>query len=159
MICGTFYSYWMNINSICLITFVLYFVFKWNAGGFKSLSLWLLSFYFQKLGARFQWMKPTCHLEFCIFLFSKVATSGESYIPDFFRLEQLQQEFNFVSDEELSRSKRFRLLHLRSQEVPEFRNYKQIPVYDREIMEKVFQVRNYHKGVNKIIKYLLYYLL
>nr|XP_020027226.1 coiled-coil and C2 domain-containing protein 2A [Castor canadensis] len=68
-----------------------------------------------------------------------VASSGESYVPDFFRLEQLQQEFNFVSDEELSRSKRFRLLCLRNQEVPEFRNYKQIPVYDREIMEKVFQ--------------------
>ncbi|XP_015450398.2 coiled-coil and C2 domain-containing protein 2A isoform X2 [Pteropus alecto] len=68
-----------------------------------------------------------------------VATSGESYVPDFFRLEQLQQEFNFVSDEELNRSKRFRLLHLRSQEVPEFRNYKQVPAYDREIMEKVFQ--------------------
>ncbi|KAM6220251.1 coiled-coil and C2 domain-containing protein 2A isoform 1-T1 [Rhynchocyon petersi] len=68
-----------------------------------------------------------------------VATSGESYVPDFFRLEQLQQEFNFVSDEELNRSKRFRLLYLRSQEVPEFRNYKQVPVYDREIKEKVFQ--------------------
>ncbi|XP_021115919.1 coiled-coil and C2 domain-containing protein 2A isoform X1 [Heterocephalus glaber] len=68
-----------------------------------------------------------------------VATSGESYVPDFFRLEQLQQEFNFVSDEELNRSKRFRLLRLRSQEVPEFRNYKQIPAYDREIMERVFQ--------------------
>ncbi|KAM4854722.1 coiled-coil and C2 domain-containing protein 2A isoform 1-T2 [Thomomys bottae] len=68
-----------------------------------------------------------------------VATSGESYVPDFFRLEQLQQEFNFASDEELNRSKRFRLLHLRNQEVPEFRNYKQIPAYDREIMEKVFQ--------------------
>ncbi|XP_039694091.1 coiled-coil and C2 domain-containing protein 2A isoform X7 [Pteropus medius] len=68
-----------------------------------------------------------------------VATSGESYVPDFFRLEQLQQEFNFVSDEELNRSKRFRLLRLRSQEVPEFRNYKQVPAYDREIMEKVFQ--------------------
>ncbi|KAM9677470.1 coiled-coil and C2 domain-containing protein 2A isoform 2-T2 [Trichechus inunguis] len=68
-----------------------------------------------------------------------VAISGESYVPDFFRLEQLQQEFNFVPDEELNKSKRFRLLHLRSQEVPEFRNYKQIPVYDREIMEKVFQ--------------------
>ncbi|KAM7157013.1 coiled-coil and C2 domain-containing protein 2A isoform 2-T2 [Molossus nigricans] len=68
-----------------------------------------------------------------------VATSGEPYVPDFFRLEQLQQEFNFVSDEELNRAKRFRLLSLRSQEVPEFRNYKPIPAYDREIMEKVFQ--------------------
>ncbi|XP_063086213.1 coiled-coil and C2 domain-containing protein 2A isoform X5 [Cavia porcellus] len=68
-----------------------------------------------------------------------IATSGESYVPDFFRLEQLQQEFNFVTSEELNRSKRFRLLCLRSQEVPEFRNYKQIPAYDREILEKVFQ--------------------
>ncbi|XP_054996606.1 coiled-coil and C2 domain-containing protein 2A isoform X2 [Sorex araneus] len=68
-----------------------------------------------------------------------VANSGESYVPDFFRLEQLQQEFNFVSDEELNRSKRFRLLCLRNQEVPEFRNYKPVPLYDREIMEKVFQ--------------------
>ncbi|XP_054564055.1 coiled-coil and C2 domain-containing protein 2A [Eptesicus fuscus] len=68
-----------------------------------------------------------------------VATSGKSYVPDFFRLEQLQREFNFVSDEELNRARRFRLLCLRSQEVPEFRNYKPIPAYDREIMEKVFQ--------------------
>ncbi|XP_055963271.1 coiled-coil and C2 domain-containing protein 2A [Sorex fumeus] len=68
-----------------------------------------------------------------------VANSGESYVPDFFRLEQLQQEFNFVSDEELNRSKRFRLLCLRNEEVPEFRNYKPVPMYDREIMEKVFQ--------------------
>ncbi|XP_075400630.1 coiled-coil and C2 domain-containing protein 2A isoform X2 [Tenrec ecaudatus] len=68
-----------------------------------------------------------------------VATSGESYVPGFFRLEQLQQEFNFVSDVELNRSKRFRLLQLRSQEVPEFRNYQQIPAYDREIKERVFQ--------------------
>uniref|UniRef100_A0A6I8PBN6 Coiled-coil and C2 domain containing 2A n=1 Tax=Ornithorhynchus anatinus TaxID=9258 RepID=A0A6I8PBN6_ORNAN len=68
-----------------------------------------------------------------------VATSGDAYVPDFFRLEQLQQEFNFVSDEELNRSKRFRLLQLRSQEVPEFRNYKQVPIYDREVTEKVFQ--------------------
>ncbi|XP_045429978.1 coiled-coil and C2 domain-containing protein 2A isoform X6 [Pipistrellus kuhlii] len=68
-----------------------------------------------------------------------VATSGKSYVPEFFRLEQLQREFDFVSDEELNRAKRFRLLCLRSQEVPEFRNYKPIPAYDREIMDKVFQ--------------------
>lgn len=70
----------------------------------------------------------------------KVANSGEPYVPGFFRLEQLQQEFNFVSDEELNRSKRFRLLCLRNREVPEFRNYKQVPLHDREILEKVFEV-------------------
>ncbi|KFP34739.1 Coiled-coil and C2 domain-containing protein 2A, partial [Chlamydotis macqueenii] len=68
-----------------------------------------------------------------------VATSGEAHVPDFFRLEQLQQEFNFVSDEEFNRSKRFRLLQLRSGEVAEFRNYKQVPLQEREISEKIFQ--------------------
>ncbi|XP_007496776.2 coiled-coil and C2 domain-containing protein 2A isoform X1 [Monodelphis domestica] len=74
-----------------------------------------------------------------------VANSGDTYVPDFFRVEQLQQEFNFVSDEALNRSKRFRLLHFRTQEVPEFRNFKQVPIYDREIMEKVFQ--DYEKRI------------
>ncbi|KAH0616299.1 hypothetical protein JD844_027316 [Phrynosoma platyrhinos] len=68
-----------------------------------------------------------------------VATSGDASVPDFFRLEQLQQEFNFVSDEEFSRSKRFRLLELRNSEVAEFRNYKCVPLLEREINEKIFQ--------------------
>ncbi|NXY88611.1 C2D2A protein, partial [Alcedo cyanopectus] len=68
-----------------------------------------------------------------------VSTSGEAHVPDFFRLEQLQQEFNFVSDEEFNRSKRFRLLQLRNAEVAEFRNYKQVPLHEREISEKIFQ--------------------
>ncbi|XP_057282602.1 coiled-coil and C2 domain-containing protein 2A isoform X5 [Pezoporus wallicus] len=67
------------------------------------------------------------------------ATGGEARVPEFFRLEQLQQEFNFVSDEEFNRSKRFRLLQLRSEEVAEFRNYKQVPLHEREISEKIFQ--------------------
>ncbi|XP_066487937.1 coiled-coil and C2 domain-containing protein 2A [Tiliqua scincoides] len=68
-----------------------------------------------------------------------VATSGDSSVPDFFRLEQLQQEFNFVPDEEFNRSKRFRLLQLRNSEVAEFRNYKHVPLLEREIGEKIFQ--------------------
>uniref|UniRef100_A0A8C7E8V5 Coiled-coil and C2 domain containing 2A n=1 Tax=Nothoprocta perdicaria TaxID=30464 RepID=A0A8C7E8V5_NOTPE len=64
-------------------------------------------------------------------------------VPDFFRLEQLQQEFNFVTDEELDRSKRFRLLQLRNAEVAEFRNYKEVPLHEREISEKIFQVKCY----------------
>ncbi|XP_049575241.1 coiled-coil and C2 domain-containing protein 2A isoform X4 [Syngnathus scovelli] len=69
----------------------------------------------------------------------KVASSGEVTTSDHFRLEQLQEEFNFASDEELARSRRFRLLALRNQEVPEFRNYKCVPSREREITEKVFQ--------------------
>ncbi|XP_076582587.1 coiled-coil and C2 domain-containing protein 2A isoform X3 [Chaetodon auriga] len=69
----------------------------------------------------------------------KVASSGEVTAPEYFRLEQLQEEFNFVTDEELDRSKRFRLLRLRNQEVAEFRNYKCVPALEREITDKVFQ--------------------
>ncbi|MBN3307485.1 C2D2A protein, partial [Amia calva] len=43
-----------------------------------------------------------------------IASSGEVQVPDFFRLEQLQEEFNFV-------------------------NYKRVPALDREISDKVFQ--------------------
>ncbi|XP_038254400.1 coiled-coil and C2 domain-containing protein 2A isoform X6 [Dermochelys coriacea] len=76
-----------------------------------------------------------------------IATSGDACIPGFFRLEQLQQEFNFVSDEELNRSKRFRLLQLRHREVAEFRNYKQVPLHEREITEKLFE--NYEKRLRE----------
>ncbi|XP_074848612.1 coiled-coil and C2 domain-containing protein 2A isoform X2 [Carettochelys insculpta] len=76
-----------------------------------------------------------------------VATSGDRCVPGFFRLEQLQQEFNFVSDEELNRSKRFRLLQLRQREVAEFRNYKQVPLYEREVTEKLFE--NYEKRLRE----------
>ncbi|XP_073331790.1 coiled-coil and C2 domain-containing protein 2A [Pagrus major] len=69
----------------------------------------------------------------------KLASSGEVTAPEYFRLEQLQEEFNFVTDEELERSKRFRLLRLRNQEVAEFRNYKGVPALEREVTDKVFQ--------------------
>lgn len=71
----------------------------------------------------------------------QVASSGEVTAPDYFRLEQLQEEFNFVPDEELERSKRFRLLRLRNQEVAEFRNYKFVPALEKEVADKVFHVR------------------
>ncbi|XP_030584227.1 coiled-coil and C2 domain-containing protein 2A isoform X2 [Archocentrus centrarchus] len=69
----------------------------------------------------------------------KVASSGEVRAPEYFRLEHLQEDFNFVTDEELERSKRFRLLRLRHQEVAEFRNYKFVPALEREVLDKVFQ--------------------
>ncbi|XP_030642577.1 coiled-coil and C2 domain-containing protein 2A [Chanos chanos] len=68
-----------------------------------------------------------------------VVSGGELAVPDYFRLEQLQEEFNFVSHEELERSRRFRLLRLRSQEVAEFRHFKSVPSMEREISDKVFQ--------------------
>ncbi|KAG7277508.1 hypothetical protein CRUP_030670 [Coryphaenoides rupestris] len=69
----------------------------------------------------------------------KVASSGEVTAPEYFRLEQLQEEFNFATDEELEASRRFRLLRLRSQEVAEFRNYRCVPALEREVTDKTFQ--------------------
>ncbi|XP_076014347.1 coiled-coil and C2 domain-containing protein 2A isoform X2 [Genypterus blacodes] len=69
----------------------------------------------------------------------KVASSGEVTAPEYFRLEQLQEEFNFITEEEMERSRRFRLLRLRNQEVAEFRNYKCVPALEREVTDKVFQ--------------------
>ncbi|KAM4708010.1 coiled-coil and C2 domain-containing protein 2A [Discoglossus pictus] len=68
-----------------------------------------------------------------------IANSGDTYVPEYFRLEQLQKEFDFMTDEELGRSKRFRLLQLRNQEVAEFRNYKHVPIKEREISDKILQ--------------------
>ncbi|XP_078612714.1 coiled-coil and C2 domain-containing protein 2A-like isoform X1 [Branchiostoma floridae x Branchiostoma japonicum] len=65
--------------------------------------------------------------------------NGVSRLPDYFRLEQLQEEFNFATDEELEKSKRFRLLKLRSREVPEFRSYPMVPLRDREIPDAIFK--------------------
>ncbi|XP_072109110.1 coiled-coil and C2 domain-containing protein 2A isoform X5 [Mobula birostris] len=67
------------------------------------------------------------------------ATNGEERDKDYFRLEHLQEEFNFVSEEHLNKSKRFRLLQLRNEGVTEFLNYKQIPIQDSQISEKIFQ--------------------
>lgn len=69
-----------------------------------------------------------------------MVSGGEVTVPAYFRLEQLQEEFNFLSDEELDRSRRFRLLRLRSQEVAEFRGYKCVPALEREVSDKIFQV-------------------
>lgn len=62
-------------------------------------------------------------------------------VVDYFRLEQLQEEFNFVTDEELEVLKRFKLLQLRDTEVQEFRNLKMVPLNEREIPRDIFQVR------------------
>ena len=58
----------------------------------------------------------------------------------FFRLEQLMEEFNFVSDDVIENSKRFRLIQLREKEIPEFRNFKMVPLVEKELNDNVFAV-------------------
>ncbi|XP_016075315.1 PREDICTED: coiled-coil and C2 domain-containing protein 2A-like [Miniopterus natalensis] len=60
-------------------------------------------------------------------------------IPKYFRLEQLQDEFNFVSEEEMNKSKRFQLLQLRNAGQLDIFPLQQMPLYDEEIPDSVFQ--------------------
>uniref|UniRef100_F7IAK2 Coiled-coil and C2 domain containing 2B n=1 Tax=Callithrix jacchus TaxID=9483 RepID=F7IAK2_CALJA len=60
-------------------------------------------------------------------------------IPKYFRLEQLQNEFNFVSEEEMEKSKRFQLLQLRNAGQLDNFLLQQMPLHDTEIPDLVFQ--------------------
>lgn len=65
-------------------------------------------------------------------------------IPKYFRLEQLQDEFNFVSEEEIKKSKRFQILQLRNAGLLDVFPLQQIPLYDREIPDLLFQVFSFY---------------
>ncbi|KAJ6668919.1 hypothetical protein lerEdw1_007728 [Lerista edwardsae] len=67
------------------------------------------------------------------------AKSQEQSDSKYFRLEQLQEEFNFVTEEEIKSCKRFQLLQLRSLGQLGFYRFQQIPLCDREIPDTVFQ--------------------
>uniref|UniRef100_A0A8C8ZA16 Coiled-coil and C2 domain containing 2B n=1 Tax=Prolemur simus TaxID=1328070 RepID=A0A8C8ZA16_PROSS len=78
----------------------------------------------------------------------------EQVIPKYFRLEQLQDEFNFVSEEEMKKSKRFQLLQLRNAGQLDIFLLQQMPAYDREIPDSVFQMRRLiMKRIAKISKF------
>lgn len=65
-------------------------------------------------------------------------------IPKYFRLEQMQDEFNFVSEEEMEKSKRFQLLQLRNAGQLDVFLLQQMPLYDKEIPDLVFQVHGFY---------------
>ena len=60
-------------------------------------------------------------------------------LPEHYRLDQLQAEFDFVSDDYLDTSRRFRLIRYREREIPDFKN-KVIPAFDWEVTDDVFAV-------------------
>ncbi|XP_042315188.1 protein CC2D2B isoform X3 [Sceloporus undulatus] len=67
------------------------------------------------------------------------AKSQEQSDSKYFRLEQLQEEFNFATTEDIKNCKRFQLLQLRSLGQLDYYCFQQIPLYDREIPDTVFQ--------------------
>ena len=60
-------------------------------------------------------------------------------MPDYFRLEHVQDEFNFATDDDLEQSRRFRMIILREQDVPYFKN-RRIPLCDKDVPEELFAV-------------------
>ena len=81
------------------------------------------------------WLFLLCFSMCCI-----QSRSGESGPCEYFRLEQLQEEFDFATEAELAANRRFQLLSLRDREVAEFRNAKMIAPFEREIPRDAFAV-------------------
>lgn len=57
---------------------------------------------------------------------------------DFFRLDQLQEQFDFISEEELTNARRLRVIEYRSKGIAEFRNLSMVPANEHEILDSVF---------------------
>lgn len=51
-----------------------------------------------------------------------------------------ENEDEFCTMESIEKSRRYRLLHLRDEEVPEFRSLRMIPAFDEDIPQDIFNV-------------------
>ncbi|XP_072095759.1 coiled-coil and C2 domain-containing protein 2A-like [Mobula birostris] len=69
----------------------------------------------------------------------KYVTEEGDRVPKYFRLHQMEDEFNFVTDEKLEMSRRFRLLMHRNSGVPQYCCYKLVPPYEREVPVHIFE--------------------
>uniref|UniRef100_A0A673TSA1 Uncharacterized protein n=1 Tax=Suricata suricatta TaxID=37032 RepID=A0A673TSA1_SURSU len=69
-------------------------------------------------------------------------------IPKYFRLEQMQDEFNFVSEEEMKKSKRFQLLQLRNAGQLDVFLLQQMPLHNKEIPDLLFQVPGFYFNIS-----------
>ena len=72
-------------------------------------------------------------------------------LPEHYRLDQLQAEFDFVTDKFIEASRRFRLIQYREREIPDFKNKAMIPAFDWEISEDVFSVSHQSHHVTLLI--------
>ena len=79
-------------------------------------------------------------IDCCICLLQPKGGEIQLKPPDYFRLEQLQEEFNFCDDMDIANNKRYQLLELRDGEVADFKNYKMVPALEKEIPRDTFTV-------------------
>ena len=57
---------------------------------------------------------------------------------DYFRLDQLQEQFDFISDEDFANARRLRILEYRTKGIAEFRNLTMVPANEHEILDSAF---------------------
>lgn len=79
--------------------------------------------------------------------------------PKYFRLNQLEMETEFASKEEIEQNKRFRLIKLRNEGVPEFKHLTSIPTDDKNIPDDFFEVITFNCLLNLFVLYVLFFLL
>lgn len=71
---------------------------------------------------------------------------GVASAPDYFRLDHLQEEFNFATDKDIADNLRFQMIELRqSDTIPEFKNYHMIPLKEKEIPKELFDTYDRRK--------------
>ncbi|CAL1540858.1 unnamed protein product [Lymnaea stagnalis] len=58
---------------------------------------------------------------------------------EYFRLEPLQQEFNLATQEDLENNLRFKMIQLRDEENPMFKNYQMIPIHEKELPRDILK--------------------
>lgn len=69
---------------------------------------------------------------------SKISNVGST---GYFRLDQHLDQLNFCTDAEIQNNPRFQMIQLRRAKVPEFKNYRMIPILDKEVPKGILEAR------------------
>ena len=77
---------------------------------------------------------------------SSSSTGGISKLTNFgstgyFRLDQHQDQLIFCTDAEIQNNPRFQMIQLRRAKVQEFKNYRMIPILDKEVPKGLLEAR------------------
>ena len=72
---------------------------------------------------------------------SKTSHLGSTISAGYFRLDQHHDQLIFCTDEEIQNNPRFQMIQLRRAKVPEFKNYRMIPILDKEVPKGLLEAR------------------
>ena len=77
---------------------------------------------------------------------SSSSSGGHSKLTNFgsggyFRLDQHQDQLIFCTDAEIQNNPRFQMIQLRRAKVQEFKNYRMIPILDKEVPKGLLEAR------------------